>query len=203
MDCIYSKHSDIIEDIASRFRSKKFLYISEEDIEQEVRRICCEAMLSFDDTRGASIFTYLMRCVSNRINNFKRDNYFRYHNPCVENKCPAYDVFTNDCLYSEEYKRLCSDRKKYDKKMQRQIYAANYASVDDIDDRHTRMHDSGPDENMLIVEVREEIVRCSGEKFGEIFDNMMAGDKKCATKKQVEFIQTVTAQIMGLDDGQE
>ena len=187
----------MIETIASKFRDRKFLYITEEDIEQEVRRICYEAIKSFDKTKGASIQTYLTRCVSNRLMNLKRDKYFRFQNPCRENRCQAFDVFTGRCIFPKEYAEVCLYRKNSDSKMQRQIAATNYVSIHDTKwEENSCFVDDTPEIAAIASEIREEIVRCSGESFGLMFDDIISGRREKIGAKQLNFIQCISSTIM-------
>lgn len=67
----------IIEGLAkSRSANGAFAYYENVDISQEVWYLCLEALQRYDPTIGP-IENYLVRHVSNRIKNLKRDKYFR------------------------------------------------------------------------------------------------------------------------------
>lgn len=66
----------IIEKIAKSRSGGAFAYYCNDDIEQEVWRMCLEAMASYDPKIGP-IENYLARHVANRLKNLKRDKYFR------------------------------------------------------------------------------------------------------------------------------
>ena len=187
----YNDNQDIIENIASKFRDRKFLYLTEDDIKQEVRKICYEALSSFDGKRGASLTTYLTRCVTNRLNNLKRDYYFRFENPCKKNRCPAYDIFSKSCIFPKSYQDICIEKKISDEKMQRQIMTSSYVSIDSIDEDSGIKAEHGEGNSIIKEEMREAVVCCSGEEFGVHFDNILAGDHTNINKHERVFIQHI------------
>jgi len=67
----------IIERLAtSRSANGAFAYYENSDVYQEVWRMCLEALERYDPQIGP-IENYLVRHVTNRLKNLKRDNYFR------------------------------------------------------------------------------------------------------------------------------
>jgi hypothetical protein len=67
----------IIERLAtSRSINGTFAYYENSDVYQEVWRMCLEALERYDPRIGP-IENYLVRHVTNRLKNLKRDNYFR------------------------------------------------------------------------------------------------------------------------------
>ncbi len=68
---------DIIDKLAkSRSSRGSFAYYQRDDIYQEIWCMCLEAMGRYDNTIGP-IENYLVRHVTNRMKNLKRDKYFR------------------------------------------------------------------------------------------------------------------------------
>jgi len=61
---------------ASRSANGAFAYYENKDIAQEVWRMCLEALERYNPEIGP-IENYLVRHVTNRLKNLKRDNYFR------------------------------------------------------------------------------------------------------------------------------
>jgi len=61
---------------ASRSANGAFAYYENSDIGQEVWRMCLEALERYNPDIGP-IENYLVRHVTNRLKNLKRDNYFR------------------------------------------------------------------------------------------------------------------------------
>lgn len=69
--------SPVIEKLAkSRSVNGAFAYYDSKDIYQEIWCMCLEAMDRYDPTIGP-IENYLVRHVTNRLKNLKRDRYFR------------------------------------------------------------------------------------------------------------------------------
>lgn len=67
----------IIEKLAkSRSTNGAFAYYESNDVYQEVWAMCLDALERYDPTVGP-IENYLVRHVTNRLKNLKRDNYFR------------------------------------------------------------------------------------------------------------------------------
>jgi len=67
----------LIERLAtSRSANGAFAYYGRDDVSQEVWVMCLDAMERYDPAIGP-IENFLVRHVSNRIKNLKRDNYFR------------------------------------------------------------------------------------------------------------------------------
>ena len=70
----------IIEMIAKMHRGKKFGFMTEEDIESQVRLICIQQLRFFDSTKEAdvthqkSLERWLNKIVKNRLKNFYRDH---------------------------------------------------------------------------------------------------------------------------------
>lgn len=76
----YEEVISIIEDIAKTHRSKKFGFMTEEDIESQVRLICVQQIKFFDITKESdithqkSLERWLNKIVKNRLKNFYRDH---------------------------------------------------------------------------------------------------------------------------------
>ena len=67
---------EIIERVASRYAHKfRFGYYTAEDIKQEAIIIGMEALNRYDEARPLENF--LAVHIKNRLNNFKRDKYYR------------------------------------------------------------------------------------------------------------------------------
>ncbi len=74
----------IVTRLACKFR---FGYHDIEDIKQQARLYCLEALPRYDEKRPLDNFLYSH--ARNRLINFKRDNLTRYDKPCLG--CPFYD----------------------------------------------------------------------------------------------------------------
>lgn len=74
---ILDEANPIIERLAkSRSSNGSFAYYENQDVYQEVWCMCLEALRRYDPTIGP-IENYLVRHITNRIKNLKRDKYFR------------------------------------------------------------------------------------------------------------------------------
>lgn len=79
---------ETVKNVAQRLAHKfRFGFFEKEDIEQQAAIICIEALEKWDGKRPLENF--LWTCTSNRLKNFKRDEYERLDRPCL--KCPLYD----------------------------------------------------------------------------------------------------------------
>lgn len=74
---VLNEAEPIIERLAkSRSANGAFAYYENKDVSQEIWCMCLEALGRYDPTIGP-IENYLVRHVTNRIKNLKRDKYFR------------------------------------------------------------------------------------------------------------------------------
>lgn len=74
---ILDEATPIIEKLAkSRSNNGSFAYYENSDVYQEIWCMCLEALKRYDATIGP-IENYLVRHVTNRLKNLKRDKYFR------------------------------------------------------------------------------------------------------------------------------
>jgi|GEM_PF-2721612 len=74
---ILDEAHSIVERLAtSRSANGSFAYYENSDVYQEVWRMCLDALERYDPQIGP-IENYLVRHVTNRLKNLKRDNYFR------------------------------------------------------------------------------------------------------------------------------
>lgn len=76
-----------------------------EDISQEIRIICLNALEEFDHKRATDekhILNYFGRCVDNRLKNLKRDNYIRYTPPQI-NENDSEDEMLEKYIRYQEY----------------------------------------------------------------------------------------------------
>jgi len=79
------EEADIILRVARKLAPKfTFGYYDEDDIVQEAFQIACEALPRFDSSK-ASLESFIYTHLSNRLQNFKRDNYYRMMAVC--NNC--------------------------------------------------------------------------------------------------------------------
>ncbi len=97
----YSSVSGIIETVVSSTIYKcRIPDIPPEDLGQEVRFKCFQAMHKFDPSRiGPSPFRYLKRVAENHIYNLRRGIWVPNNSPC--NRCELWDVIVKKCTISE------------------------------------------------------------------------------------------------------
>lgn len=76
-----------------------FGFHTTEDIEQEARILCLEALECYDESRGAAVKTWLYTYVRSRLTNFKRDNFYRISPPCCNcYYCSNYEIYDSERL---------------------------------------------------------------------------------------------------------
>jgi len=189
-DGLYRKYESVIEEIADRYSHKSFLYVSSDDIKQEVRKICNDAIKSFDESK-ASIKTYLSKCVNNRLNNLKRDLYFRYENLCTRIRCPMYNVFIGECT-SITYKEICPHNKKNNEKMQKQIGIANPVSIFSVSDEDTGSVEFEKESSIFKQEIKKILVDSAGEWIGICFDVLVKYGPSYIKTEEWNYIKDVT-----------
>lgn len=126
----YDEHSSLVETIVSLKKGKyRFPGVDPEDIAQDIRVICWEALSRFDPLKvGKSVFHYVAKCVDNRLYNQFRGIYLDNNPPCL--RCPEWDKSTKTCKINEEG---CDRIVQYRERMARRraIAAPNsYSSLD-------------------------------------------------------------------------
>jgi len=78
----------VIEKLAIKHSNKYYIPLhSKDDIKQEIRRICLEALEKYEKGRGP-LENYLSRCVANRMKNLCRDRFVNTTTPCSSRSCP-------------------------------------------------------------------------------------------------------------------
>jgi hypothetical protein len=105
---------DIIQQIASEQSNKKFAYYDKGDLEQEIWRICIEAMPFYEPKRG-KLDHWLRRVVANRLKNIYNSVSKTIRTPC--SRCDYGEPHKDDyeCLIHEDKfhcKKYCNFRRK-------------------------------------------------------------------------------------------
>jgi hypothetical protein len=191
-NAIYENYQDQIEKVINTlaYASPSFSYFDSEDIKAEIRIICLEAIKTFNPKK-ATIETFLNRCIKTRMQNFKRDNFFRYENPCIDKKCIYYDIFNKKCI-SEEKCASCSLIKKSSTRMQAKIAIGDpvlfSASESEIDKEDKVFSIKRVDD---ILDIREIILRKEGPEYLLSFDIFCVRDKNFIKKSHFEKIKDI------------
>ena len=143
----------IMDNVANRLASRfKFGYNSVEDMKQEARMFCIEAMPRYDGERPLENFLYIH--AHNRLYNLKRNKYMRLDKPCLDCPLSAYDPHCaksnsqctefedkEDCeLYAAWFKRTSSKHNL--------MYPKEISSIDDSQEKNMRI-DGKPIEDVL------------------------------------------------------
>lgn len=84
---------DVANTIAHNFT---FGYYEVDDIKQEIWIMCLEALPKFDESRGASLKTFLLVHCKNRLISLKRNKMSRITLPCLD-KCPLWNDEAQKC----------------------------------------------------------------------------------------------------------
>ena len=130
----YEDATSLVETIVS-LKKKKYQFpgVDSEDIAQDIRVICWEALQRFDhDKLGKSIFHYVARCVDNRLYNQFRGVFLDNNPPCL--RCPEYIKETKECRIDEVG---CDRIVQYRERMSRRRAIAaptSYSILDDSED---------------------------------------------------------------------
>lgn len=106
---------------------------SKDDVAQEIRIICFQALEKYDSTRvGRSVFHFLARCVDNGLYNQQRGIYLDNNPPCL--RCEHYIKETKGCAIQESG---CDRIVQYRDKMARRraVLAPISYNVDEEEER--------------------------------------------------------------------
>jgi len=97
----YEDAIELVETIVSMKKAKyNFPGVDPEDLAQDIRVICWEALSKFDPKKlGKSVFHFVARCVDNRLYNQFRGVYLDNNPPCL--RCPEYIKETKGCRIDE------------------------------------------------------------------------------------------------------
>ena len=123
---------EIIESIATMLAPYfTFGYYDREDIEQEIRLMCLDALGRFDESKGASLRTFLIVHSKNRLITLKRDKLCRIFPPCgsckdwnkIDDSCMRHTT-KNECVDYVRWNRATSDKHS--------LFALSEISEDDM-----------------------------------------------------------------------
>jgi len=203
----YKKYEYIIEEIVSIFSTNTFSFFDKDDIAQQIRSICCNA-LKYYDGKSASPKTYLVRCVKNRLNNFKRDNYFRYENICYQKKCPLYDIFSGSCVI-DGYEKFCQKNINSQLKMMKQKNIKSPTHISKLREENADWtneslmtndaHINNIEYKDLLMKTRSLVVNESGNCMGISFDKYIKYGEKYVEKEEIGLFQRITMEVIDDD----
>ena len=134
----YEEASTLVETIVS-IKKKKYQFpgVDPEDVAQDIRMICWEALSRFDpDKLGKSVFHFVARCVDNRLYNQFRGVYLDNNPPCL--RCPEWDKTNKVCMIEEIG---CDRIVQYRDRMSRRRALAAPASYSNLDGGEAALDD--------------------------------------------------------------
>ena len=125
----YNDQESLVERVAraKAYQHRSIGYYDIDDLRQEVRIKCWEALTKFDPTCGTNIYAFLSVCAENRIRDIKRSVMYKHNKPCM--RCPFWNAFasasgTHDCLvYS--YKMDCERFARHERYVQAKLSASH------------------------------------------------------------------------------
>lgn len=134
----YETATALVETIVS-IKKKKYQFpgVDPEDVAQDIRMICWEALSRFDpDKLGKSVFHFIARCVDNRLYNQFRGVYLDNNPPCL--RCPEWDKINKTCMIEEIG---CERIVQYRDRMSRRRALAAPASYSTLDGGEAALED--------------------------------------------------------------
>lgn len=112
-------HVTIEKIVAMKSSRWSFPGMDSDDIAQEVRLLCFQALQKYDpEKEGKGVFYFLVKCVDNGLYNKGRGIYFDNNPPCM--RCPDYNKATKICCGSPrkaEYDARMARRRAIDNPM--------------------------------------------------------------------------------------
>jgi len=120
--------------VAMKVARWSFPGMDTDDISQEIRLICFQALQKYDLSKeGKGVFYFLAKCVDNRLYNHGRGIYFDNNPPCT--RCPDYNKVTKICCGSprkSEYDLRMARRRAIDNPISLHSAASEDESISDI-----------------------------------------------------------------------
>lgn len=173
----YSDIEHIVEYLV-RVKSKQHTFDcwDAEDIAQEIRIICFNAISQFDFERAKDekhMVNYFGRCVDNRLQNLKRDNYIRY-----------------------ESNSKTLDEEKISKSLENIQRKKNIKHPISIDQAQNMPYKLDVECQVLANDMRAHLLSSVEEEFKEPLEKIMDGAKKEVSVKTRKEIQTIVKEIL-------
>ncbi len=139
---------EIIESVATSKAAKhwKIVYLSMEDIAQEIRMKLWLSIDKFKPERGVRLRTFFSVVAENRIRDIKRALVYKHNKPCF--RCPLWDKVASkagnhDCMKYKD-KMKCEKYEAHEKFLKAKMSANNAASLDStiLKDENSGSHES-------------------------------------------------------------
>lgn len=142
----YTQQEDIIERVARNkaYQYRSVGYFDSDDLMQEVRIKCWNAMDKYDPTCGVNLYVFLSVCAENRIRDIKRSILYKHNKPCL--RCPFWCAGSaasgqHDCMVYYD-KMQCEKYKKHERYVQAKLSASHPIDIDNerIEDEESSVH---------------------------------------------------------------
>lgn len=154
-----------------------------EDIAQEIRIICLNAMPEFDQSKSSDekgLLNYLGRSVDNRLQNLKRDNYVRYNQKFENCSITADD---------EDYVKY----KKYKENLQSKLNIRHPVSIDGL---LNGPGSSKCEDELIAQDFAEHLLDSIEPSLRVPLAQLISGDKERVSIKVREIIQLAIKEIL-------
>lgn len=142
----YTQQEDIIERVARNkaFQYRNVGYYDIDDLMQEVRIKCWNAMEKYDPSCGVNLYVFLSVCAENRIRDIKRSILYKHNKPCL--RCPFWCASAaasgqHDCIVYYD-KMQCDKYAKHERYVQAKLSASHPIDIDGerIEDSESESH---------------------------------------------------------------
>lgn len=164
------KVEDIIFRISNEHSHKKFGYLTEEDLKNEIWVICLEKLKDFDYSRG-ELEHFLRVSVHNRL-----VNKFKEITKSVRPPCPRCRFFKEgefpDCGKFGENKDYCDKWRAYQISIESRNSLLNAA-----EDKVERKEDQYISDRIAAHEIKDLVSKYIGRSYRNDFNRMVAGEK--------------------------
>jgi len=170
-----------LENISKRLGHKfKFGYHSYEDMKQQAAIFALEGLEKYDNKRPLENF--LWTHVRNRLFNYKRDNYQRPDNPCLN--CIFYDPHRNHSLNQcKEHtnKSNCPEYNNWNNRNSNKKNIMKPVGIQDLQEANISIPKLASDDNILEIIADEQILKILDEnipaQYRSTYLKLKHGDK--------------------------
>lgn len=130
----YDEQEEIIERVARNkgYQYRNVGFYDVDDLMQEVRIKCWQAIEKYNPACGANLFVFLSVCAENRIRDIKRSVLYKHNKPCM--KCPSWMAGAaasgqHDCRVYWD-KMDCVKYAKHERYVQAKLSASHPIDID-------------------------------------------------------------------------